>query len=198
MQQKPKPLESLNEDHVGESHFAFPNEKWLSYGYRLFLNDSGNCSRDFWIGQPLISESEIGCFNQYPAFWSCANKMMTCLLFLSDRKDDHGARPHSLKVSTISAIMEEIAKGNANLPHLAMQGNYRAATAHDMGKAYSRNSAQRQNFVSKLAQKAPRENPTAESLTTGPPELPGGNQGGDKSLNAEILGGNRPTGRSQS
>ena len=96
--------------------------------------------------------------------------------------------PHSLKDTTISAIMDEIAKGDANLSHLAIQGNYRAAAAHDMGNAYSRNLAQRKIFLSKLAKKATGGNQTAESLTAELPEFSEKNQGGDKSLNAEILG----------
>ena len=105
--------------------------------------------------------------------------MMTCLLLLSDHKDDHVVRPHSLKVTTISAIMEEIVKGSANLPHLAIQGNCRAAAAQNMGKVYSRNLAQRGIFVSKLAPKAPKANQTTESSTTDIPEFSEKNQGGE-------------------
>ena len=103
--------------------------------------------------------------------------MLTCLLFLADRKDDHGVIPHSLKVTTISAIMEEIATGNANLAHLAIQGNYREAAPHDMAQVYSRNLARRRIFVSKLAQNASGGNQTSESLTTDIPEFPEKNQG---------------------
>ena len=80
---------------------------------------------------------------------------MTVLLDLAGVREENGLRPHSLKVTTISAIMGEIFKGKANLAQLAVQGNYRAATAQDMGKVYSRNSAQQQQqqiFVSKFAQ----------------------------------------------
>ena len=52
------------------SHFSFSNEKWLSGGYQLLLEESGDSIRDFWIGRPLIPESEIGFFNQAPAFRS--------------------------------------------------------------------------------------------------------------------------------
>ena len=162
---------------MGESDFAFSNEKWLSGGYQLFLNDYGDFSRDFWIGQPLISESEIGFFDQSPAFWSCADKMMTYLLFLAEHKDDHAIRPNSLKVTTISTIMEEIAKRNANLSHLAIQGNYRAVAAHDMGKVYSLNLAHRQIFVSNSAQKASEADQSAESLPTDLPEFSEKTQG---------------------
>ena len=128
--------------------------KWLSEGYQLFLADSGDFCRYFWIGQPIISESEI-CFpNQDHAFWSCANKMVNILLLLSAYKEDHGIRPHSLKVTTISTLMDEIDKGNENLSHLATQGNYRAAAVQDMGEVYSRNLAQHQISVSELARKA--------------------------------------------
>ena len=102
---------------------------------------------------------------------------MTCLLLLSDHKDDHVVRPHSLKVTTISAIMEEIVKGSANLPHLAIQGNCRAAAAQNMGKVYSRNLAQRGIFASKFAREASWENQTTEPLTTELPEFSEKTQG---------------------
>ena len=84
-------------------------------------NDSGDFSRDFWIGQPIISASEI-CFpNQPPCVLVLCEKMMTILLFLAGYKEDHGVRPRSLKVTTIFTLMGEIAKGNANSSHLAIQ-----------------------------------------------------------------------------
>ena len=67
------------------------------------------------------SESELGFPNQAPAFWSCANKMMSLLLFLADRPGDHGIRPRSLKVTTIDVLVGEIVKGKANLSQLAAQ-----------------------------------------------------------------------------
>ena len=129
---------------------------------------------------------------------SCANKMITFLLFLAEYKEDRGIGPHSLKVTTIPTLMEAIAKGKENLSHLATKCNYRAVTAHDMGKVYSRNPAQRKIFVSKSALKASEENQAAETLITDLPEFSGKTQGGNKSLNAEILGKYRPTGRSMS
>ena len=95
---------------------------------------------------------------------------MTVLLDLADSHEDRGIRPHSLKVTTIAALMGEIVKGKANLAQLAAQGNYRAVTAQDMGKVYSRNSPHRGISFSKLAKKPHGENQTAESL---PPGLPG-------------------------
>ena len=49
--------------------------------------------------------------------------------------------------------MGDIAKGKANLPQSAAQGNYRAVTAQEMGRVYSRNLAQRQIAFSNSAQK---------------------------------------------
>ena len=68
---------------------------------------------DFWIGQPLESEGEH--FSPYPAFWSIASKMVTYLLELAGQPHGRGIRPRSLKVTTISALMAEVAKGQANL-----------------------------------------------------------------------------------
>ena len=78
---------------------------------------------------------------------------MTILLERENYLEEHSIRPRSLKVTTISALSTEIVKGNANLAQLSAQGNYRSATAQDMGKIYSRNIAQQQPFVSKFAQK---------------------------------------------
>ena len=105
----------------GASHYACSNEKWTRKGYELFRNESGDFSRDYWIGDPLIIESELGFANHAPACWSCANKMMTCLLLLAGRTDGHGIRPRSLKVETISTSMTGVAKGNPNLYQLASQ-----------------------------------------------------------------------------
>ena len=67
--------------------------------------------------------------------------------------------------------MGEIAKGNANSDQLAARGNYRAATAQDMGEVYSRILAQQQQiFLSRFAQKTFNENPNAECS---PNDLPG-------------------------
>ena len=98
--------------------------------------------------------------------------MMTVLLDLAGVREENGIMPHSLKVTTISAIIGEIVKGKENLAQLAAQGNYRAVTSRDMGNVYSRNSAQQQQhiFVSKFAQKSFSENTNAD----GPPnDLPG-------------------------
>ena len=96
---------------------------------------------------------------------------MTSLLFQAGHPESHGVRPHSLKVTTISTLMTEVIKGRANLSQLAIQGNYMDVAAQDMANVYSRNLAQRQIFVSRLAQKAFRRNRNVESLTTDPPEI---------------------------
>ena len=118
----------------------------------MFRNDSGEFGRDFWIVPPL--EYEVGGFNQVPAFWPCANKMMTCLLEADGLPEGHGVRPHSLKVAEISALMTGVAEGQANLSQLAIRGNYRAFAAQDMDKVYSRNIAHRKLAVSDFAQSA--------------------------------------------
>ena len=63
--------------------------------------------------------------------------MMILLLERADFMESDGVRPHSLKVTTISALMGGIAKGKENIAQLAAQGNYRAFSAQDMGKVYS-------------------------------------------------------------
>ena len=119
---------------------------------------------------------------------------MMCLLFQEVHTGGHGIRPHSLKVTTISTFLTEIAKGIANLPQLAIQGNYRAVAAQDMAKVYSRNLANRQIFVTRLARGALKENRTSDSLATGTPGISEENQIVTKSTNAEILG-KKPSGR---
>ena len=48
----------------GASRCALSNEKWLRDGFELFLIDSGDLSRDFRVGKPLVIESELGFPNQ--------------------------------------------------------------------------------------------------------------------------------------
>ena len=48
--------------------------------------------------------------------------------------------------------MAEGAKGQANLPQLEIQGNYRGVTAQGIGKVYYSNIAHRQLVVSDIAQ----------------------------------------------
>ena len=60
--------------------------------------------------------------------------MMTCLLGIEELPEGDGIRPRSLKVKTISVLMTEVAKGQADLSQLAIQGNYRPVTSQDMDK----------------------------------------------------------------
>ena len=114
-------------------------------------------------------ESEMGYFSQAPAFWSCADKMKAFLLERADFLEEyHGIWPHSLKVTTISALMGEIAQLKANLAQLAVRGNYRALSAPDMEKTYSRNLAQRLISVSNFAQKSFKGNQNAQGT---PPNI---------------------------
>ena len=147
----------------GASDYAYSNEKWMLDGYTLFMSHSGNLNRDFWIGQPMFSEIQNGFFNNAPAFWSIANKLMIIPPERANFQEvGHGIMPLSLKVAAISALTTEIVKGKGNLAQLSAQWNYRAITAADMGKIYPRNIAQQQLYVSKFSQKAVRENQNAE------------------------------------
>ena len=120
----------------------------------LFMSHSGNLNGDFWTGQPLFFETQRWFSNQAPASWSIANKMMTISLERANfLEKPQGIRPHSLKVTTISALTTEIVKGGGNLAQLSARGNYRAITAADMGGIYSRNVAQQQLYVSKFPKK---------------------------------------------
>ena len=112
---------------------------------------------------------------------------MPCLLFQAGHPEGHGIRPHSLKVTTISTLMTEVIKGQANLYQLAIQGNYRAVAAHGMDGVYSRNLAHREIFVSRLAHKAFRVNRCAESIADGTPEISEARQTDKKSPNADFI-----------
>ena len=177
-------------DILGARNFSFPSEKWLSDGFVLVRHNAGGHPRDFWIGRHLGWESELGFPIQAHAFWSCANKMMSILLFLAEHPEDHGIRPHWLKVPTIAVLMVGIVKGEANPPQLEARGNYRAATAQDMGKVYSRNLAQQQIFVSKLDQGIPKGNKNGDSLPIDLPEFSEISQGDGTSINKEFRGKN--------
>ena len=104
---------------------------------------------------------------------------MIRLIFQAGRHAGHGIRPHSLKVTTISTLMTEIAKGNAKFPRLTIRRNYRAIAAQDAANVYSRNLPHREIFVSRSAQGPFKENRNAEPLTTDPPEISDGNQIGE-------------------
>ena len=102
--------------------------------------------------------------------------------------EERGIRPHSLEVTTISALMGEIVKGKGNLSQLSVRGNYRAVAAQEMGKIYSRNLPQHRLFVSKYAQKTANGNQNAEFP---PPDTPGFEelpQGDSSLISAEVLG----------
>ena len=163
---------------------------------RISPNRVWELSRDFRIARPLVIESELGFPNQVPAFWSCANKVMTCLLFQARHTDGHGVRPHSLMVTTIFTLMTEVIKGNANLSQLATQGDYLHVAAQDMAKAYSRNLAHRQIFVSHSAQKAFQGNRNVDAFKTAPPEISEECQAGENPRTPSPNGKNRPIWRS--
>ena len=123
-------------------------------------------SLDFWIRRPL--ESEVGNFNRAPAFWPCANKMVTYLLEADGHPECHGVRPRSLRVTTISALTTEVAKGQENLSQLAIRGNYRVVADQDMARAYPRNIAQRQLSASGFSTRAFQNDTSIETIIEGP------------------------------
>ena len=94
---------------------------------------------------------------------------MAYLLDLSDRPECHGIGPNSLKVATISSIMKEVVKGNANLAQLAIRGNYREVASRDMAKIYARNVANRKIFVANFALSAFGENKGPRAIATDQP-----------------------------
>ena len=65
--------------------------------------------------------------------------------------------------------MAEVANGQANLAQFAIQGNYRAATAQDMAKVYSRNLEQQKLPVCAFAQKSVNNNTSLESVKNDTP-----------------------------
>ena len=130
----------------------------------MFRNYSVEFSRYFWICRPLIYESELGTFNQAPAFWYCANKMMTYLLEIAWHPECRGIGPRSLKVATTPSIMTDVPKGQANLSQLSIRGNYRGVASRDMDKVYPRNIAQRGISASEFPRCASRGNKSADSL----------------------------------
>ena len=117
---------------------------------------------DFRIDRPL----ESGCKNfiTAPAFRPCANKIRTYLLDSVASPICRGSLPRRLEVKTISAIMADVVEGQSDSPQLEIQGNYRAATAQDMDKVYSRNLANRKLPASGGAQVAFRDNKSLESV----------------------------------
>ena len=62
------------------SHYAFSKKAWIRTVYEMCRNYSCEFNRDFWIGQPLMYESEFRTFNHSSEFWHCSDKMMTYLL----------------------------------------------------------------------------------------------------------------------
>ena len=171
--------------------------RWLRDGIELFKNESGDLSRDFWIGRALVIESELGFPNQSHAFWSCANKVMPSLLFQAEKPECHWIRPHSQKVTTISTLITAvIIKGQADLSQLAIQGNYGAVAAQDMDKVYSRHMAHHHHHhhhhhqicVSRLAQKSCQGNRGVEFIADGPPGISEECLTGKKSTRADFLG----------
>ena len=114
---------------------------------------------------------------------------MTFLLERAEFFEEHGIRPRSLKVTTISALMGEIVKGTANLAQLSVHGNYRAITAQDMGKVYSRNTSQKQLSASKYSQKAVKENQAAEGLSANVPDFNEISQGDSAASVSDVRGG---------
>ena len=156
-EEKTKQGGSRKANHWGGSRYALPKKEWIHIAYEMFRSDSWEFSRDFWIGQPLDYESELGTSNHVPACRSCGNKVMTYLLEVTGYPEGHGVRPRSLKDTTISALMMAVARGQANLSQVAIRGDYKAVAAQDMAKVYPRNIEQRKLSVPNFAQSAFQE-----------------------------------------
>ena len=95
--------------------------------------------------------------------------MVISLLTTARHPEGHGARPHSLKLTTISALTTVVSKGNANFSQIATQGNYRDVTARDTKKIYSRKVALQQLFVSNFPQSVVLGNNGPNDLALGNP-----------------------------
>ena len=76
-------------------------------------------------------------FNQAPSFRSCASKMMMMILLLerADFWDAIGIRPHSLKATTISALMGEIDKEKEILHNWKPKGTIGQSLPKTWGKS---------------------------------------------------------------
>ena len=131
---------------------CYKRSRMIKTGYAVFIERPGEYKRYFRIGRPF-GDTRNG-FNLAPAFWPCTDKMrIVSLLRAVGRPEGHGIRPHSLKVTTISALMTKVARWNADSPKLATRRNHWYVTANDVAIIYSRNVAQKL-FVSNLAHTA--------------------------------------------
>ena len=96
----------------GQCGYFPPAQKKTNNGYKR----ATNCSKKshvvtkgfFRVGRPLESGNKDS--DPSTAFRSCAHKLMAYLLDLAGHHKGNGIRPHSLKVTTISAIMKEVIK----------------------------------------------------------------------------------------
>ena len=77
---------------------------------------------------------------------------MDYLLGAVDRLDCRGIRLRSLEATTIPALMEDVAKWQCNLAHLAHQVNFRGAAPIAKANFYSRNIAHREPAAPDFAQ----------------------------------------------
>ena len=107
-------------------------------------------------------------FANAPSFRTRANEMIPDLFPNASHPDGHYIRPHSLRVTTISALMREVVVGNSKLRQLAAQWNYRAHSAHGVWVIYSRNETQQQLHASKFAHReyAADDNPPPKEKVT--------------------------------
>ena len=74
-----------------------------------------------------------------------------------------GIGPISLKLTKITALMTEVAKGQANSPQLETQWDYRGVAAHGMANVYSRNIAHRKLPLADFSQSSFKQNTSLES-----------------------------------
>ena len=86
----------------------------------FFLNPPGEMGSDFRIWKPCGSVETPSAIAR--VFWSCADEMILPLPKMAGSPECHGISPRILKVTTISALMAEVVKGNADPPIIDAMG----------------------------------------------------------------------------
>ena len=80
---------------------------------------SGNPDRDFWVWGDRESGSSH--YSEIPAFFLAREKRFFFRRWRAARKVI-GVMPHSLIVTTLSALTTEVVKGNGNISRIAIRG----------------------------------------------------------------------------
>ena len=84
-------------------------------------------------------------------FGRVENKMILRLLSNANLPCGRDIRPRSLEVTSISALVFGVVKGNANSLHLAARGGLSPQAARNAAKIYSRDTTRQKLCVSKFA-----------------------------------------------